>query len=323
MKALILESLHSSWIYKHVDPPKPGPGEVNVALKAAALNRRDWWISIGLYPNIRLPVIPGSDGAGVYQGKRVLLYPILNWGEQSQFQSPSTEILGMPRNGTFAERISVPHENLFQIPDHLSFEEAAALPLAGVTAYRCVFSVGKLKSGQKILISGIGGGVACFAALFSIATKAEVWVTSSREEKIDRAIDFGCQGGILYTEPDWEVRLKDKAGLFNLIIDSAGGPQFHKFLKICDRGARIIIYGGTQGAITSLPPYSIFWKQIAILGSSLGTKNEFHDMLHFIDRHQIKPVIDTILPLSKGNEARERMKNQRHMGKMILSIEGS
>jgi zinc-binding alcohol dehydrogenase/oxidoreductase len=323
MRALVLESLHVPWVYKDIDAQPVPEGEVNVALKAASLNRRDWWISVGMYPNIRLPVVLGSDGAGVYRGKRVIMYPIMKWGEEPRYQSADTEILGMPRHGTFAEEVSVPAENLFEIPDHLTFEEAASFPLAGVTAYRCLFTVGNIKPGEKILVSGIGGGVACFVALFAIAAGAEVWVTSSMQEKIDRGVGIGCQGGILYTQSDWESQLKTRAGLFDVIVDSTGGPHFHKFLKICKRGARIVIYGGTQGPITSLPPYSIFWKQIAILGTSLGTREEFQALLDMISRHKIKPIIDSIYPLSKGYEACGRMRDHLQMGKIILSIEGS
>jgi len=320
MNALILESIHSPWVFKKTDSPNPLAGEVIVEIKAAALNRRDWWISTGKYPKIELPVIPGSDGAGEYEGKRVLLYPVLDWGTQSGFQSELTRILGMPQNGTFAEKICIPTQNLFRIPDHLSFEEAAALPLAGVTAFRCLFSKGNLQASQKVLISGIGGGVASLAALFALAAGAEVWVTSSDEKKIARAIQLGCKGGLLYTKSNWESDLKAKSGFFNLIIDGSGGPSFNKFLRICDRGGRIIMYGGTQGAITDLHPYSIFWKQISIIGSTLGTRNEFYDMLQFIALHRIRPIIDTVFPLSEGNEALHRMKHQHHMGKIILSI---
>jgi len=194
MKAVVLRELGGPHQLKleEVTRPTPGPHEVVVQLKAAALNRRDVFITYGQYPGIKLPAIPGSDGAGVVVevgaevkqvsvGSEVIINPGLNWGPAVHKKGDAFHILGVPTDGTYAQYVKIPAENVFRKPSHLSWEEAAALPLGGVTAYRALFTKGQVKEGENVLIPGVGGGVATFLVQFAVAVGAKVFVTSSKK----------------------------------------------------------------------------------------------------------------------------------------------
>jgi NADPH:quinone reductase-like Zn-dependent oxidoreductase len=281
-----------------------------------------------LYAGIRYPIILGSDGAGIvhkigsavaenWLGKEVLLNPSQDWGENPKVQSKDYHILGLPHDGCFAEMVVVKEKYLHIKPSFLSFEEAAAFPLAGLTAFRSVFSKGELVRGEKLLITGIGGGVALFALSWALAIGAEVWVTSSSEEKIQKAIDLGAKGGARYTEDAWAKKLAQRAGGFDLIIDSAGGEGFKDLIDLANMGGRIVFFGGTKGAFTVMPQ-KVFWKQLSILGSTMGNESEFAAMMELIETHRIRPVIDSVFSLSEGSAAFDRMDNGTQFGKIIL-----
>ena len=254
MKALVFSGVNEPLAYKDVDPPQPSDEQVLVELRAAALNHRDNWITKGMYPGLRPNVILGSDGAGIVAGREVLLNPSINWGEEQRFQAPDYHILGMPTNGTFAEQIAVKPKQLVDKPDHLSMEQAAALPLGGLTAYRVLVSRCQVQAGERVLISGVGGGVALFACQFALAAGAEVFVTSSSEEKIKTAVSLGASGGANYRQDGWHKKLGKETGGFDVIIDSAGGDGFSNLVKLCKPGGRIGIYGGGRGTINGLSP---------------------------------------------------------------------
>jgi NADPH:quinone reductase-like Zn-dependent oxidoreductase len=320
MHALMLEALHQPLAFQQTIVPIPGPGEELVALHAAALNHRDVYIQQGLYAGIQTPVILGSDGAGVCKGREVVICPGLYWGNDLRVQSKDFQVLGMPSNGTFAEFVCVPSKNVHPKPAHLDWEAAAALPLAGLTAWRLLFTRCRLQKGERVLITGIGGGVALLGLQLAHAAGAEVWVYSGSDEKIIRAAGLGAAGGANYREAGWDKQLKDKAKGFDLIMDSAGGDGFAALVGLCNPGARIGIYGGSLGKIGGLSPQIVFWKQINILGSSMGTNEEFADMLAFVARHRIVPVVDTSYELADGNAALERMRRGDQFGKIILQI---
>ena len=320
MHALMLEALHQPLAFQQTIVPIPGPDEELVALHAAALNHRDVYIQQGLYAGIQTPVILGSDGAGVCKGREVVICPGLYWGNDPRVQSKDFQVLGMPSNGTFAEFVCVPSENVHPKPAHLDWAAAAALPLAGLTAWRLLFTRCRLQKGERVLITGIGGGVALLGLQLAHAAGAEVWVTSGSDEKIIRAAGLGAAGGANYREAGWDKQLKDKAKGFDLIVDSAGGDGFAALVGLCNPGARIGIYGGSLGKINGLSPQIVFWKQINILGSSMGTNEEFADMLAFVARHRIVPVVDTSYELADGNAALERMRRGDQFGKIILQI---
>lgn len=322
MKALVLKSKEEAFYYGDWEEPKPGAGEVVVEMRAAALNHRDVFITQGLYPNIKYPAILGSDGAGIVDGREVLINPAMEWGDDPRVQSKDFHILGLPRNGTFAEKVAVPEDKLYDKPRHLNWESAAALPLAGLTAYRALFTRGLLQSGERVLITGIGGGVALLALQFALAAGAEVWVTSGADKKIGHAKAMGAKGGANYKSDDWEEQLRQQTGSFDLILDSAGGEGFAALIKLCRPGGRLVTYGGTRGRIPKLSPQIIFWRQLSILGSTMGTDKEFGEMLAFVSRHEIQPEVDEVFPLSQGSTAFERMDKGLQFGKIVFRIEG-
>lgn len=336
MKAAILKNLHEPLVIEETQKPNPGPGEALIAIKAASLNHRDVWIQKGLYPRITTPIILGSDGAGIvtevgdgvaksWIGKEVIINPSQNWGDNPDFYGDDHKILGLPDNGTFAEYVKTEAKYLVEKPAHLSFEEAAALPLGGLTAWRSLMTRGRFSAGDRVLVTGAGGGVALFVIQFAIAAGAEVWVTSGSDEKIQRAVEMGAKGGINYKNPTWFRDLLVKArgpktGYFNVIIDSAGGPGFAKLTDIAAPGARICFYGGGTGNITDIVPAKVFFKQLNILGSTMGTEQEFADMMQFIGEKRIMPVIDKVFPLEEAEEGIRYMDSGQQFGKIVLSV---
>ncbi|MCC6458886.1 MAG: zinc-binding dehydrogenase [Saprospiraceae bacterium] len=320
MKALVLHTLHQDLDFTDIPTPVPRAGEVLVRLRAAALNRRDWWITQGQYSKIQLPVILGSDGVGEYRGKAVLINPALDWGSDPRAQGKEFRVLGLPDDGTFAEFIRIPRANLAPKPEHLNWEQAAALPLAGLTAYRTLFSRCRLQAGEQVLITGVGGGVALMAMQFALAAGAKVWVSSGDPLKLEKAVALGAQGGANYREADWDKSLKAESGGFDVVIDSAGGDGFAPLLNLCKPGARIGVYGGSLGKINGLSPQILFWKQISILGSTMGTPAEFRRMLAFVTRHRIVPVVDSVFALADGNAALARIAGGEQLGKIVLQI---
>ncbi len=332
MKAIVLDGINLPLTVKKVDVPVLKEGEALVKINAAALNRRDFWIQKGQYAGLRFPIILGSDGAGIVEqvgtasdenwlGKDVIVNPSLAWGDDEINPTESFSILGLPQDGTLAEYAKVPVENLYEMPDHLTYEEAAAIPLGGLTAWRALFTKGQLQAGERVLIGGVGGGVATLALQWALNSGAEVYVTSGSRKKIKRAVELGAKGGILYTEKDWSKKLKSKAGGFNVIIDSALGSGFSSYIDLAEPGARIVFFGGTaDGKLPELDGRKIFWKQLSILGTKMGSPKEFRDMLNFIVRNQVKPVIDSVLPMAHAEEAIRKMDLSEQFGKIVLKV---
>ena len=322
MKALVLNEIKEPLILQERPGPKAGKGQVIVKLKAAALNRRDYWITQGLYPGIRCPVILGSDGAGTadFKEKQVIINPGYNWGERQEVQSGDFKILGMPDDGTFAEEIAVPQEQLFGKPEHLSWEQAAALPLAGLTAFRALFKQGRLQSSQTVVITGIGGGVACFALQIAVAAGATVIVTSSSQAKIDTALAMGAKAGFLYTSEGYASQVKSQFGQVHLIIDGTGGNGYSQLIDMACPGGRIVNYGATAGMPDKLDLRKVFFRQLHLIGSTMGSPEDFAAMLDMVNEHKIRPVIDEVFALSEGNKALEKMNVSSQFGKLVLRV---
>ncbi|HEV2354525.1 MAG TPA: zinc-binding dehydrogenase, partial [Puia sp.] len=305
-------------------------GEAIVRVRAAALNHRDVWIQKGQYAGLKFPIIPGSDGAGVVEsadegsgwiGKQVIINPALSWGGSPRYQDPAAfRILGLPDDGTFAEYVKVPVVNLVEKPAHLSFEEAGALPLAGVTAFRALITRAQLQSGEKILITGIGGGVALFALQFAVAAGAEVVVTSGNPEKLEKAMAMGAIGGANYKEKDWVERLKLLAGAFDVIIDGTAGDGMNELFDLAAPGGRVIFYGATRGNPSQVIVRRIFWKQLNVLGSTMGSPEDFETMMRFVEKHRIKPVVDRVFPPDDGEAAFRWMDEGKQFGKIVISF---
>jgi zinc-binding alcohol dehydrogenase/oxidoreductase len=336
MKAAVIEATNQAITIKEVPTPQPAAGEVIVKLKAAALNHRDVFIQQGRYPGIKLPIVLGSDGSGVvlavgegvseqWIGQEVIINCSHNWGANERFNAKNYKILGLPDDGTFAEYIKVEANYLVPKPVHLSFEQAAALPLAGLTGWRALMSRAKLQTNEKVLITGIGGGVALFVLQFAVASGAAVWVTSGSDDKIAKAIALGAKGGVNYKDENWVKNLltatgADRSGYFDVIIDSAGGPGFAKLIDVAAIGARICFFGGTTGNITDLVPAKIFFKHLDILGSTMGSDRDFTEMIAFVETRQIEPVIDSVFELDNTENALRKMDSGTQFGKIVIQI---
>lgn len=333
MKALrLVEGSTDSLVIQEVETPETEVGYALVKIKAAALNRRDYWITKGKYPGIKFDRTLGSDGCGIVEmvgkeadrgwiGKEVLINPNINWGDDERCQSKDYRILGMPDHGTFAEQIVVPIDRLKEKPEHLDYAQSAALPLAGLTAYRAVFTHAEVSKGAVVLISGFGGGVAQFAFQFSVQVGAEVFVTTSSQEKLDKAISLGAKGGVNYQEDGWSKKLLEISGGFTHVIDSAGGDQVNDILKIMKPAGRYVFYGATLGLPKNIDMYRVFYNQIRLQGSTMGNDQEFSDMIDFVSKYKIKPVIDSIIPFSDALSAFERMEKGEQTGKLVLTFE--
>ena len=333
MNAIVLRELGGPerLVLEQAASPEPGPGEAVVALRAAALNHRDAWIRKGLYAGVKLPVILGSDGAGevaavgqgvdpAWVGRHVVINPSLGWGPDARVQGPSYRILGLPDDGTYAERVRVPAENLFLKPAALSWEAAAAIPLAGLTAYRAVVTRARVQRGDTVLITGIGGGVATFALLIARHLGARVIVTSSRDAKLEHAGRLGAGGGVNYAHEGWAKQAQALCdGGPDVIVDSAGRDAFPALLDIVKPGGRIVTFGATTGSAASIEVRRVFWKQLTVLGSTMGTPAEFADMLALFDGPLV-PVVDRVFPLAAAPDAHRRMDPADQFGKIVLEI---
>ena len=311
----------------NVDTPEPRSGEVLVRIRAAAFNRRDVYITQGLYPRIELPRTLGSDGAGVVAalgedvanvnlGEDVVIDPMIGWGDDPHVWRGDATILGMPRDGTFAEYVVVPRENVYRKPVPLSIDEAAAIPLAGLTAYRATFTRGELQAGETVLIPGVGGGVQTFVLLFAKYIGARTIVTSGSDEKLERARALGADITINYNAtPDWHKELR-KMGPIDLVVDSSGGDTLSKAIGVLRPGGRVVMYGGTRPEST-FKLFPFFWNHIDIRGTSMGSPQDFAGMLRVFETG-VKPAIDRVYAFDEAVAAAERMAQSEQFGKIVL-----
>ncbi|MBI3762385.1 MAG: zinc-binding dehydrogenase [Chloroflexi bacterium] len=312
-----------------VPEPRPGPGEALIRLKAAALNHRDLWQFIRGWQG---SFILGSDGTGVVEslgpgatglapGAEVVINPSFDWGEREEAYSSQFTILGNPRDGTFAEFIVVPAENVFPKPPHLTWEEAGALPLAGLTAYRVLFSRATLQRGEHVLIHGIGGGVAILALQFAKLAGAMVMVTSTSDEKLERALALGADFGVNSRSGDWDKAAREWSGGegVDVVVESVGGELFARSIHALRLGGRLVTFGATGGPPPSFDLRTVYWNQLSILGSTMGSPSDFGAMLKIVNERKLKPVIDSVWPLAQGREALMRMAQGRQFGKIVLT----
>ena len=250
-------------------------------------------------------------------GREVVINPSFAWGLDERAQGAEFSILGLPRPGTLAEQIAVPANQLALKPSHLSWEESAALPLAGLTAFRALFTRANLRAGERLLVAGIGGGVAHFALQFAVAHGAKVWVTSSVPEKIAHAVTLGAEAGFNYTESAWAAAAAE-AGPFDVVVDSSGGEGFEKLIDLTATGGRLVFFGATRGNPPVLPMRKLFWRQISLLGTTMGSPVDWDAMLTFVARHQLHPVISNIFRLDEAATAFELMEQGRQCGKIVV-----
>jgi zinc-binding alcohol dehydrogenase/oxidoreductase len=315
-------------VYREMEEILPRAGEVRVKLKAAGLNHRDLFVLDRHKPSDP-PLIIGSDGAGVIDavgegvtnvqvGDEVVINPSLGWKEKSDAPPQGFEILGLPNHGTFAEHVVVPADNVEPKPQYLTWEEAGVLSLAALTAYRALFTRGRLQAGQTVLIPGIGSGVATFLLQFAKAAKATVYVTSRSEEKCKRALELGADKAI-DSNKDWNESLGGKK--VDLVIESVGAATFNKSLDQLRPGGTVVTFGASAGDDIQINIRKFFYGQYNLLGSTMGSAEEYKEMLQFIQTHQIKPVLDQMYSLNQFEKAFKRMEEATQFGKIGFSIE--
>ncbi|MCF6359414.1 MAG: zinc-binding dehydrogenase [Cyclobacteriaceae bacterium] len=328
MKALVIQS-DLSFKIEEKEIPTAQEGEALIKITAASLNRRDQWIREGKYPNIVPGVTLGSDGVGEvvevggqaessWIGKKVLINPNNNWGDDDEAQQDDYHVLGLPKDGALAEYVVANLDRLVEKPKHLTDPEAGAIPLSALTAYRACFTKGGVEKGTKVLISGFGGGVAQMAALFSITIGADTFVTSSNKDNIKLAKEKGAIEGFDYTEKDWHRNVKRRHGGFDVIIDSAGGNQFGQLIKLLNPKGRLVFYGATNGLPATIDLYTMFWRQLSVVGTTMGSDREFERMVEFVKSFQIIPIIGSVRPFDEVIAALDDMKKGGIMGKSVL-----
>jgi zinc-binding alcohol dehydrogenase/oxidoreductase len=316
---------------EEVTTPQPKAGEVRVKLKTSALNRRDYYLTLGLYPGMQYPSIPGSDGAGVVDavgeggdasliGNEVVIYPARDWGDDETKFGPNFFALGMPDQGTFAEYVCVPAGNIFAKPAHLNWEQAAAIPLAGLTSWRAVVTHAEVQAGQKVLVTGAGSGVSTFAIHWALGLGAEVYVTSGNTEKINKAKALGVSDGVSYLEEGFTDQLREMSGGFDVIIDSAGGDGINALINTLNDAGRYVFFGSTLGdPSVGLQLVSLFFRHIRLQGTTMGSPKEFGAMINFVRDKKIEPTVHEVFPMEEVISAFKLMENFSQVGKIVMS----
>jgi zinc-binding alcohol dehydrogenase/oxidoreductase len=299
--------------YEDAADPEPGPGEVLVELRAASLNHLDLWVRKGL-PSVPKPRILGADGAGLVNGRRVLINPGIEHGEK-------ITVVGEHMDGTHAELIAVPESNVYPIPDGMSFEEAAAFPLVYETAYRMLVTRAGLRGGEWVLVWGVGGGVATAANAIARALGARTIVTSSSDEKL-AAIDADAK--VNHESGDVVEAVKEATGGAgaDIVVEHVGEVTWQRSLRAVRTGGRVAVCGATSGPNPPAALHRIWWKQLTIVGSTMGTKEDFEAVYELVASGRVKPLVDKVFPLAEAAAAHERMEAGEHLGKIILSIPG-
>jgi NADPH:quinone reductase-like Zn-dependent oxidoreductase len=326
---------------EEIPEPSPAPGEVVLETRAAALNHLDIWVRKGR-PGLSLsmPHVLGCDASGVVAevgpgvegfetGEDVILNPGLSCGSCEFCNSGqhseclSFGIVGMSRLGTFAERVAVPAANLYPKPPHLTFEEAAALPLSHVTAWRMLMTRAGIRPGQSVLIHGIGGGVALAALQLVKLVGAEAVVTSSSDTKLALAGELGADHLVNYVKAeDVAQRVRDitSGRGVDLVVDTVGAETWPVDFSAVRRGGTIVLCGVTSGATASTDLRKLYWHQLNILGSTMGSQEDFRQMLRAVTAARLKPVIDCVHPFHRYSEAMTRMESSDRFGKIVLRV---
>ena len=303
--------------YEEAPDPVAGPGEVLVELRAASLNHLDSWVRRGL-PSVPKPRILGADGAGIRTdtGERVVINPGLEHGDR-------ITVIGEHTDGTHAELIAVPETNVHTIPDSLSFEDAAAFPLVFETAWRMLVTKAALQPDEWVLVWGIGGGVATASLAIATALGANVVVTSSSDEKLARAVELGAAATVNHATDDVPARVKDlTGGGAHVVVETVGADTWAKSLAAARTAGRVCVCGATTGPNPPANLHRLWWKQLTVYGSTMGTHADFAAVLELVTSGRARPVVDSVFPLSEARAAHERMEAGEQLGKIVLTIPG-
>jgi len=321
-----------------VETPEPGPGEVRVAVRAAAMNHLDLWIRRGLPLEITMPHIGGSDVAGVVDavgpgvtgveaGTRVVVDPSLDYdwydGVPSGPELPQREfrIIGEHTQGGFAEFCVVPVGNLLEIPEPVPFETAAAASLVGVTAWRALMVRGGLRAGERVLITGGSGGVSTMGIQMARLAGAKVFAVTRGAENMDRVRDLGAHVVYDREHMDWGKEISkdtEKKGV-DLVLDSVGEAIWPSCLRALGVGGRLVTFGATSGAAGDTEIRVVFWKQLSILGSTMGSPKDYRTAMNLVFQGDVKPVIHSVLPLAEARRAHEMLEAGEVFGKVVLT----
>lgn len=325
MKAFVHEN--DALKIKKMEDPVAGEDEVVVALKAAGLNRRDLSIPVKR-KGAGDALIPGSDGAGVVEsvgsrvmsfkpGDEVVVNPSLRWDKNSNAPPEGFEILGLPDHGTFAEKIAISAEQVEKKPAHLSWEEASVLALSALTGYRALMTRGGAKKDDTLFMPGAGSGVATYLIAFAKAIGTKVIVTSRSETKRKQAKELGADI-VLDTNSDWVEELKEET--IDLVIDSVGRATFNRSLEVLKKGGRMVIFGATTEDTAEINLREFFYGQYELIGSTMGSREELRNMLEFVDKHNIHPIVDETFPLDEAGTAFDYLRENKQFGKVSLRI---
>jgi NADPH:quinone reductase-like Zn-dependent oxidoreductase len=315
-------------VLRYEDAPDPavGPGEVLIRLRAASLNHLDIWVRRGL-PSVPKPRILGADGAGVVAalgegvtglevGQRVVINPGIEHGE-------TIHVIGEHTQGTHAELAAVPVGNVYPLAENLSFEEAAAFPLVFETAYRMLVTRAGLQEGEWVLVWGIGGGVATAAFQIARALGARVIVTSSSDAKLSRARELGADAAVNHATGDVVATVKEATGAgVDVVVEHVGEATWKTSLACARAGGRIAVCGATTGPNPPAQLHRIWWKQLTVLGSTMGTRVDFEGAYDLVKKGRAKPIVDAVFPLAEARVAHERLEAGEQLGKIVLAIPG-
>jgi len=303
--------------YEDAPDPEPGPGEVLVRLRAASLNHLDLWIRKGL-PSVPKPRILGADGAGTREdtGERVVINPGIEHGEK-------ITVIGEHMDGTHAELVAVPEANVYPLPDEISFEDAAAFPLVFETAYRLLVTKAQLREGEWVLLWGIGSGVATAGLAIAKALGARVLVTSSSDEKLARARELGADATVNHARGDIGAAVKEatEGKGVEVVLEHVGEATWQTSLQAARAGGRIAVCGATTGPNPPAALHRIWWKQLTIYGSTMGTRDDFEAAYELVKSGRALPVVDSVRPLADARAAHERMEAGEQFGKLVLAID--
>ncbi|MFL0294758.1 zinc-binding alcohol dehydrogenase family protein [Mycobacterium sp. SMC-18] len=304
---------------ENVPDPVPQPGEVVVALRAGSLNWHDAIIRRG-DRDLPRPCILGMDGAGVRTdtGDEVVIYPCLGWSPGASFPGSGLTVIGDETDGTYAEYISVPEQNLYAKPPQLSWHEAASLPCAALTAYRAMFTRTGLRPGETALILGAGSGVSTFAIKFGAATGARVLVTSSTPDKIEAARTAGATAGFLYPDPDWPQQVQEFTSGGVDVILSGAGSNLPEALQCLRTGGRISVFGSTGGRTALVDIPTLYLSHASVFGVTLGSPDDFRSMLNMVADYGIRPTLDSSFALADIAEAHQLLETNAHTGKITF-----
>jgi NADPH:quinone reductase-like Zn-dependent oxidoreductase len=304
-------------VLEDVPDPVPAAGEVLIRLHASALNHLDIWIRKGL-PSVPKPRILGADGAGIRvdTGERVVINPGIEQPDGS------IHVVGEHDDGTNAELIAVPETNVYPIPDGLSFAEAAAFPLVFETAYRMLVTRAAVREGEWVLLWGIGSGVSTAGLAIARALGARTIVTSSSDAKLARATELGADAVVNHASGDVKAAVREiTAGHgADVVVEHVGEATWRTSLDVAARDGRIAVCGATSGPNPPAALHRVWWKQLTILGSTMGTKTDFEGAYDLIATGRARPVVDEVVPLEDIRAAHERLEAGEQLGKIVLSI---